>query len=79
MSNADVPSILCSGLPGGCEGLSDKDPIKNDLKDRIMYYQKLKIGRAESKNEYFSAELLETYRIKGNIYNKKDWTKVDFH
>jgi YidC/Oxa1 family membrane protein insertase len=70
MSNADVPSIVCSSLKKGC-GIKDIDPTKKRL-DRELQVSTVKVNFDSEK----SFRIKEAYKVKENIFDPNNWERI---
>jgi YidC/Oxa1 family membrane protein insertase len=73
MSNSDVPSIVCSGI-ASCRGVGPTS-IDASQGDRVLTVNTTAKPPDWDKTSKFDVK--ERYRVKGNIFDAKNWTKVE--
>lgn len=73
MSNADVPSLICSEFNGNC-GLEDSDPRKNINSSRVLRTSTIIRGDFLSKKLF---TITDSYEVKKDIFELNNWLKVN--
>lgn len=70
MSNADVPSIVCSALKNGCD-IKDLDPTKHNLQ-RSLTISTTEVDFKRDKKY----DIKDQYKVKDNIFDPDNWKKI---
>ncbi|MCP4298501.1 MAG: hypothetical protein GY786_23185 [Proteobacteria bacterium] len=72
MSNADVPSIVCSAI-GGCPGIIP-DPTKQPIQNRKLYINNAFLDSGTKNGEVFV--ISNQYEVTNSIFEWKNWKKL---